>query len=1084
MKTSLGCNGETHLGFFYCSPESSTKTEFFNTVNEEFQTFNSVKNTYIFGDFNARTKTVDENIAHDKYDEILGIENNLDSIPPSRNSQDMKIVNKRGREFLDICRANDLVMANGRTVGDLFGKYTCHQKRGSSVVDYLLTPCENLRNIMEFKVGEHCPLISDHCPIEAMVRLSTNLKIDSGRIPTKTLPDSFIWGEDSSLSFTQQLTSEHQERKVSQLMTKENLQMEDIRDLLIDVAKSSNIKMTNNKRTPRRNDKPWFDQECKHLKEEITRCGCGKLLRSKPHDTETREKIFIMKKSLRNLLKRNKTQYEAAIVNEMCGNLSNGEQKKYWKLLRKLENTQDRNSYIPDFTLVNHFKELLQDDNTILENNVQTPKEAGKLDYPISPKELDIASKILKNGKGTGIDVIRNEMIAPLVRTYPQLLIRAFNDIVINHKTLCSDWLHSLITALHKKGAKDDPGNYRGISLMSCIGKLFLTIINNRLVKFSLENNLLSPGQLGFVIGNRTSDPHIILHNLLQKYCHKKNRRLYGCFVDFSKAFDTVPRDILLHKLRQKGIDGRILEIIKTLYHEDSASVKIGKKYSPSFKTNIGVRQGCVLSPLLFNIFLADLQPALDECKDHVKVDKDKELSCLLWADDILMFAKSEQGLQDKLNKLEEYCEINKLTVNTDKTQCMIFNKTGRLLKNHEFTYKNTALECVREYKYLGFLVTPSGEIRSGLEDLRIRAMRALAKMRKALGVHFRLNIDNSIHIFNYLIRPILLYCSDFWGCLKLPKNNPVENLFMSFCKQILGVRKQTNTAGVLQELGMLPLTFYASKMAVKNWGRIHLNKANSLLIASYNYATRKELPWVTSIKSIFANNGLLETYLSYVNSEEGKVPSAANILFKRLADQFNQTSMENIKESSKLKTLSLLKHEVGREPYLTEITNPRHRQDMTKLRLSSHRLEIERGRYTKTPPEERICTYCKFKDINVVEDEAHFLLDCPMSRELRDKYLPQEILNNNWMSSEEKMIQILSNSDLKLTAKFISQSFEHREITLDVLNTLDDLKKNVETLIIDQTSEIREKPDVYCIKNVSTDGLKIVFSRLGGTCK
>ena len=410
-------------------------------------------------------------------------------------------------------------------------------------------------------------------------------------------------------------------------------------------------------------------------------------------------------------------------------------------------------------------------------------KEAGKLDYPISPKELDVASKLLKNGKGTGIDVIRNEMIAPLVSTYPLLLIRAFNDIIINHKRLCRDWLHSLITALHKKGAKDDPGNYRGISLMSCLGKLFLTIINNRLVKFSLENNLLSPGQLGFVIGNRTSDPHIILHNLLQKYCHQKNRRIYGCFVDFSKAFDTVPRDILLHKLRQKGIDGRVLEIIKPLYHEDSASVKIGKKYSPSFKTNIGVRQGCVLSPLLFNSFLADLQPALDECKDHVKVDKDKELSCLLWADDILMFAKSEQGLQDKLNKLEKYCEINKLTVNTDKTQCMIFNKTGRLLKNHEFTYNNTVLECVREYKYLGFLVTSSGEIRSGLEDLRIRAMRAFAKMKKALGVHFRLNINNSIHIFNYLIRPILLYCSDFWGCLKQPKNNPVENLFMSFCR-------------------------------------------------------------------------------------------------------------------------------------------------------------------------------------------------------------------------------------------------------------------------------------------------------------
>ena len=113
---------------------------------------------------------------------------------------------------------------------------------------------------------------------------------------------------------------------------------------------------------------------------------------------------------------------------------------------------------------------------------------------------------------------------------------------------------------------------------MSCLGKLFLTVINNRLVKFSLEKGLLSPGQLGFVIGNRTSDPHILLQNLIQKYCHKGKKRLFGCFVDFSKAFDTVPRDILLRKLKEKGINGRILEIIHTLYLEDYASIKIGKR--------------------------------------------------------------------------------------------------------------------------------------------------------------------------------------------------------------------------------------------------------------------------------------------------------------------------------------------------------------------------------------------------------------------------------------------------------------------------------------------------------------------------
>ena len=328
-----------------------------------------------------------------------------------------------------------------------------------------------------------------------------------------------------------------------------------------------------------------------------------------------------------------------------------------------------------------------------------------------------------------------NEMICPLVDAYPALILRPFNEIIANRQELSKDWLHSLISAIHKKGPKEDPDNYRGISLMSCLGKLILTIINNRLKKYCLDKGLLSQGQLGFVQGNRTSDTHIILHNIVQQYCHKGKKKLFGCFVDFSKAFDSVPRDILLDKLRKHGIDGRVFDIIKTLYLEDTASIKIGNKHSLPFKTNRGVRQGCVLSPLLFNLFLSDFEPMIEKCGDNVKLNKEKNVSCLLWADDILLLSETESGLQSKLNQLESYCNVNKLSVNTDKTKCMVFNKTGRALKRHKFVYKGELLDSVREYKYLGFLVTPSGEIRSGLEDLRKRALKAYAKLKTILAV-------------------------------------------------------------------------------------------------------------------------------------------------------------------------------------------------------------------------------------------------------------------------------------------------------------------------------------------------------------
>ena len=139
-------------------------------------------------------------------------------------------------------------------------------------------------------------------------------------------------------------------------------------------------------------------------------------------------------------------------------------------------------------------------------------------------------------------------------------------------------------------------------------------------------------------------------------------------------------------------------------------------------------------------------------------------------------------------------------------------------------------------------------------------------------------------------------------------------------------------------------------------------------------------------MSDIFAKNRLQGTYMSIVRNTADGGSSPANILVKRLVDQFHQTSMESINNSSKMKVLSLLKHNPGAETYLSEVKNTRHRTAMSKLRLSGHTLEIERGRYSDTDQEERYCTYCRAHGTAVVEDEKHFLLHCPMSEELREK--------------------------------------------------------------------------------------------------
>ena len=230
------------------------------------------------------------------------------------------------------------------------------------------------------------------------------------------------------------------------------------------------------------------------------------------------------------------------------------------------------------------------------------------------------------------------------------------------------DWAISHIVPIHKTGSKSDPSNYRGISLLSCLGKVFLSVLNNRLLKFSVDQNILSESQLGFRKGNRTSDAHIIIHNLIDKYCKKNNTKIYSCFIDLSKAFDSVPRDILLKKLLNFGVKGNFFNIIRSIYSNDMACMKINNKCTKPFVINQGVRQGCVLSPLLFNIFISDLAKKLNSVDEKLAVDEFK-LNSIFWADDIVLFAKSDKKLSEMINLLASYCKENKLTINSKKNQ-------------------------------------------------------------------------------------------------------------------------------------------------------------------------------------------------------------------------------------------------------------------------------------------------------------------------------------------------------------------------------------------------------------------------------
>ena len=164
-----------------------------------------------------------------------------------------------------------------------------------------------------------------------------------------------------------------------------------------------------------------------------------------------------------------------------------------------------------------------------------------------------------------------------------------------------------LITPIYKAGGGSDPANYRGICVSSCLGKLFCSILNQSLLDYVSSLNILHKSQIGFLPNNRSADHVFILQTLIDKYVHSHNEKIYACFVDLRKAFDSVWHVGLLNKLLQINVGGCLYNLIKGLYLNSTCSIKIGHNQTRSFHFAKSVRQGCILSPRLFNLYIADL---------------------------------------------------------------------------------------------------------------------------------------------------------------------------------------------------------------------------------------------------------------------------------------------------------------------------------------------------------------------------------------------------------------------------------------------------------------------------------------------
>ena len=202
------------------------------------------------------------------------------------------------------------------------------------------------------------------------------------------------------------------------------------------------------------------------------------------------------------------------------------------------------------------------------------------LDNYISSDELDAAIKQLKLGKAVGEDLVANEFLKASKATTRNTICHLFNESL---RIGIYPWNNSLITPIHKKGDIYDPNNYRAIAVASNLGKLFALILLERLITYRASANPDTANQRGFVKNAQTNDHILTLSTCINKYINPEyanKKRVFTCFVDYTKAFDTVCREALLYKVWQSGVRGRFFKCLEYMYSNSTAKVKLLNKLS------------------------------------------------------------------------------------------------------------------------------------------------------------------------------------------------------------------------------------------------------------------------------------------------------------------------------------------------------------------------------------------------------------------------------------------------------------------------------------------------------------------------
>ena len=675
-----------------------------------------------------------------------------------------------------------------------------------------------------------------------------------------------------------------------------------------------------------------------------------------------------------------------------------------------------------------------------------------ELDAPITDKEVFKGIRRLQMGKQPGEDNILTDIVKTAADAVNNNRLRGDNTVVtaisllfnyvLDREVWPARWGTGVVSPLHKDSSRLEPSNYRPITLLSVMGKLFGSILDKRLSRFTERANALCDEQGGFRPHRGTPDQVLILREILLSRGQSK-LPTYAMFIDVKKAYDTVWREQAYVRMHEKGIKGKLWRQLQVMHGDLTRRVRHPLGLSDPFPIERGVAQGAVESPWVYACFIDPLAQALKDAGLGVLI-AGRRVPILLYADDMVLLAGSVSELEKMSAIVSEFARKNRFQFNGKKSGVMAFNVSKderERVAGVNWTLFGQKVKVVNEYVYLGTTLTtnPTSWTRhllSAIKTAKRKTADLLWLSRRDRGIRPR----TAIALWRSMVRPVLEYASEVWAG-QVPKYamEAAEQIQMSFTRAVVGLHG--NGSGVSNEVlraetGTEPLAARWDKLQLGYWKRTFGTDPNRLLriIAVDRLRARRGdtggrvKGWIPAAETNFSKHGLDQFFrnpdktIPYFCDDWRKLTYDAvdartdSIRMEAMSKQTSTACYALVKSwtvnpvhycarNSELGKLGMMVH----EPYLDDRTDFTGTRLKLLCRTNSIPLMHRVGREVTPPWPKHLRTCFMCSSTTETEDVYHFVMTCPSYEPHRRKLFTRVARISTGFATASPAVQFLA---------------------------------------------------------------------------